>query len=162
MAARPRPSRWLTASCSDPNTRDTTVWRRDQRGLDRQTARLAPSPCCQNRRAPNRKGTGIPFSRSLCLSLLFPNCSLYLCLNFYSCFSPSLFFLSLSVSVILALHKLWWLLHKLQRLGMRMSSCKPTASKHNSVKFYSVLFFYFILFYSILTLRDWSGGWNVW
>ena len=129
MAARLSPSQWLTASCSDPNTSDPPVWRRDQRGPDRQTARLAPYLSCQNRQAANRKEQeNTPF-KPFCLSIhaLFPSD------GFGIRQSP------------LSLHKLWSLICK--GLGMWGSDWGIT---NQHWKRYIIHNFYSIAFYSIL------------
>lgn len=129
MAARLSPSQWLTASCSDPNTSDPPVWRRGQRGPDRQTARLAPCLSCQNRQAANRKEQEKTPFKPFCLSIhaLFPSD------GFGIRQSP------------LSLHKLWSLI--CMGLGMWGSDWGIT---NQHWKRYIILNFYSIAFYSIL------------
>lgn len=132
MAVRLSPSRWLTASCSDPNTSDPPVWRRDQRGPDRQTARLAPCLSCQNRQAANRNAQEYPSFRPFCLSL----CALFL--------SEVVFFL-LSISRSSPLQTAAINLQMLQDVNQQMCVCGG-----GRVNQYWKRYFYSILFYSTL------------
>lgn len=149
MAVRLSPSPWLTASCSDPNTSDPPVWRRDQRGPDRQTARLAPCLSCQNRQAANKNAKDYYSFWPLCPSLHASVCK---ALFLSDC---CWFFCDLSVTP-----------PPPQTVDMKASGCETA----NGVLLtsigeihYTQLLFHPVLFYSIfLTLRDRSGGWNVW
>lgn len=147
MAVRLSPSRWLTASCSDPNTSDPPVWRRDQRGPDRQTARLAPCLSCQNRQAANRNAQEYPSFRPFCLSL----CALFL--------SEVVFFL-LSISRSSPLQTAAINLQMLQDVNQQMGGERVVLT--STGKDTSTLSCSILLYFIFLTLCDRSGGWNVW
>lgn len=149
MAVRLSPSRWLTASCSDPNTSDPPVWRRDQRGPDRQTARLAPCLSCQNRQAANRNAQEYPSFRPFCLSL----CALFL---------SEVVFLLCYPSVAHPLCKLRPLICKCYRTWISKCVCVGGVVLTSTGKDTSTLSCSILLYFIFLTLCDRSGGWNVW